>query len=412
MAIKKADKGWRFRGNELKYLKQVLDAGFGSTTTGTMNLKLEQLFAKKFKIKYAISSNSGTSTLYQALMAFGVKPGDEVILSPLSPIMCASTILFTGAKPVFADVDPKTFLIDSKDIEKKITKKTKVILAVHLYGLICDMTSIMRIARRHKLFVLEDCAQCYFSKDDKGKVAGTIGDIGSFSLQTSKHITSGDGGILITNNEVLGERMRKFGGLGFKHQRADRTKIVKNRDLFQDPVYLRHDSLGWNFRLSELGAAVALAQVEKLEILVKKRQQMGAKYLEAVKGSDLLTPQKTPKGFKNSYWTFVTRFNGGKKGIGWYDFRKKYIEFGGDGIYAAWALIYNEPVIGLINKTGRLHPDIPGQAISLKGFLKEPKCPNAEFLQPRLLQFTTNQNTVAEMNRQRDILKKTLKFFS
>jgi perosamine synthetase len=108
----------------------------------------------------------------------------------------------------------------------------------------------------------------------------------------------------------------------------------------------------------------------------------------------------------------VTRFNGGKKGIGWYDFRKKYIEFGGDGIYAAWALIYNEPVIGLINKTGRLHPDIPGQAISLKGFLKEPKCPNAEFLQPRLLQFTTNQNTVAEMNRQRDILKKTLKFFS
>lgn len=410
----KVDKGWRFRGNELKYVKDVLDAGMGSGTTGSFNMRVEQTFAKKFEMKYAVTSNSGTSTLHQSLMAMGVCPGDEVLIPALSPIMCAYGPIFAGARPVFVDVNRDTFLIDPKDIERKITKKTKVIMAVSLYGQMCDMTRIMAIARKHELYVLEDCAECYLARDDKGRIAGTVGHVGSFSLQTTKHITSGDGGILITNNEKLAETMRKFGGLGFKHLRADRTKIKKNRDLFQDPSYQRHDNLGWNYRLSELGASVALAQVEKLDWLVAKRQQMAKKYLEALEGCDWITPQFLPKGYVHSYYTFVARYDGlEKKGIGWYDFRKKYMEFGGDGIYAAWVLIYDEPVMKLMSEKGRFSKDLKGQAPSYKGFLKgNSHCPNAEFLQPKLLQFTTNQKAVGEMNLQRDILKKTIRFFN
>jgi perosamine synthetase len=407
------DKGWRFRGNELKYVKEVIDAGFGSGTTGSKNLRVEQSFCKRFGIKYAITSNSGTSTIHQALMAMGAGPGDEVIVPALSPMMCGFAPIYAGAAPVFADIDKNTFTIDPKDVEKKITRKTKVILAVNLYGQVCDMTKIMSLAKKYDLYVLEDCAQCYLGTDEKGRLGGTIGHVGSFSLQTSKHITCGDGGILVTNDEKLGERMRKFGGLGFKHQKADRSMIKKNRDLFQDPQYLRHDNLGWNYRMSELSAAVALAQIEKLDWLVNKRQQMAKKYLEAIDGCDWLVPQYQPKGYKNSYYTFVVRYDGMEKfGVSWYDFRKKYIEFGGDGIYAAWALIYNEPIINLINKKGRYCTDLKGQATYLKSCIKKPQCPTAEYLQPRLLQFTTNQGTITEMNQQRDILRKTIKYFN
>ncbi len=409
----KIDKGWRFRGNELKYIKQVLDAGMGSGTTGSFNMRVEQAFAKKFGVKYAITSNSGTSTLHQALMAFGVCPGDEVLVPALSPIMCGIAPVFAGAKPVFVDVDKDTFLMDPKDIEKKITKKTKVIMAVNLYGQMCDMSSIMAIARKYNLYVLEDCAECYLARDNKGRLAGTVGHIGSFSMQTTKHITSGDGGILVTNNEKLAERMRKFGGLGFKHLRADRTKIKKNRDLFQDPNYQRHDNLGWNYRLSELGASVALAQIEKLDWLINKRQQMARKYLEALDGCSWITPQFLPKDYIHSYYTFVARYDGlEKRGVSWFDFRKKYIEFGGDGIYSAWVLIYNEPIMKLMSEEGRFSKDIDGQATAYKGFLKNNcHCPNAELLQPKILQFTTNQNTITEMNKQRDVLGKTIKYF-
>ena len=414
--IKKTSNSWRFQGNELNYVKEVLDAGFASGTTGTMSKRFEEEFAKRFGMKYAVTSNSGTSTLHQALLAFGVGPGDEVIIPALTVVMCGYAVLHTGATPVFADVLPDTFLIDPKDIERKITKRTKAIMPVHLYGQVCDMDAIMRIAKKHNLYVLEDCAQCYLGTDRRGRIGGTIGHVGSFSLQSSKHITCGDGGVLITNDEMLAERMRKFGGLGFKHIRGDRNKIKKNKDLFQDPVYLRHDTIGFNYRLSEIGAAVALAQVEKIDVLIGKRKQMGKKYADAIRktGCDWIIPQHTPKGYQNSYYIFSARFEGEKKlGISWYDFRKKYMEFGGDGIYAAWALVYNEPAIQLVSRDGRYNPTITKrQAFTPRDFLRRVHCPVAEEIQPKLLQFTTNQKDTKEMNRQASVLKKTIQFFN
>lgn len=406
---------WRFRGNERKYVQEVLDAGFASGTTGSMNKRFEDIFAKRFRVNYAITSNSGTSTLHQALFAFGVGPGDEVIIPALTVAMCGFAVIHSGATPVFADVDPQTFLIDPKDIEKKITKRTKVIMAVHLYGAVCDMEAIMRIAKKYKLFVLEDCAQCYLGTDKKKRIGGTIGHVGSFSLQSSKHLTCGDGGVLLTRDEKLATLMRKFGGLGFKHIHGDRSKIKKNRDLFQNPSYERHDTLGYNYRLSELGAAVALAQVEKIDNFVKKRRAMAHAYEKIITKTKCrwLIPQALAPQASNASYIFAVRYEGeAVLGVAWHEFRKKYMEFGGDGIYSAWALVYDEPIFKALHSSGRYTPSLPTvQAPHLKGFLKRVQCPVAEELQPKLMQFTTNQATDKEVLLQARAMEKTIRFF-
>ncbi|HEY4512252.1 MAG TPA: DegT/DnrJ/EryC1/StrS family aminotransferase [Candidatus Paceibacterota bacterium] len=407
----KTKNSWRFKGNELKYVKEVLDSGFGSSTSGNMNQRYEAAFARRFGTKYAVTSNSGTSTLHQALMAFGVGPGDEVVVPALTVVMCGYAVIHAGARPVFADVLPDTFLIDPKDIERKITKKTKAIMPVHLYGLMCDMDAIMKIAKKHKLYVVEDCAQCYLGKDEKNRLAGTIGHVGSFSTENSKHLSTGDGGILITNSEMLAERMRKFGGMGFKNIRALNGQVRKNKDTFQDPKYLRHDVFGYNYRLPEVVAAVGLAQVERIDFIVKKRIQIDKKYRQTLKGCDWMVSQKVSRGYITSCWTFAVRFEGEKKGISWYDFRKKFIEYGGDGIYSAWALVYNEPIMKLISDKGRFFHDLPNQAKHFKGYLKGVNCPNAEKLQPKIMQFTANQGIEKDMDIQINALKKSIAFF-
>jgi perosamine synthetase len=277
------------------------------------------------------------------------------------------------------------------------------------------MESIMKIAHKHKLKVLEDCAQCYLGTDAKGRIGGTIGHVGSFSFENSKHLSTGDGGILITNDETLAERMRKFGGMGFKNIRAINGQVRKDKNLFQDPKYVRHDTFGFNYRLPEVAAAVGLAQIERIDYLVSKRQQIAQKYIQVLNktGCDWIVPQKLPKGCTNSYYTFSARYEGEDRfGVSWYDFRKKFIEFGGDGIYAAWALVYNEPIMQLIHKEGKYFSVLPNQARLFKGFLKNIKCPNAEKLQPKLMQFTTNQGIERDMNIQTQALKKAIEFFS
>lgn len=408
----KTSNSWRFRGNELKYVKEVLDSGFGSSTSGNMNTRLERAFAQRFGVKFAVTSNSGTSTLHQALVAMGVGPRDEVIIPPLTVIMCGYAVLYTGARPVFADIDPDTFLIDPTDIERKITPKTKAIMAVHLYGQVCNMGAIMKIAKKHNLYVLEDCAECYLGTDDQGRIGGTIGHVGSFSFENSKHLSTGDGGILITDEEILAERMRKFGGMGFKNIKALSGQVRKNKDIFQDPKYLRHDTFGWNYRLPEVAAAVGLAQLEQIDYLVNKRKQIATKYIEVLKDCDYLIPQQVPDGYINSYWTFAARYEGNeKKGVTWYQFRRKFMEYGGDGIYAAWALVFNEPIMKMINREGKYFSEIPKQASHLKGFLKNVHCPHAEDTQPKIMQFTTNQGIEEDIDIQMSALRKAINFF-
>jgi len=386
------DKGWRFTGNERKYIEQVLSSGFGASESGTMNERLEKKFAEINGLKYAITANSGTSTLHIALNSFGVGPGDEVIIPALTVAMCGFSVWQCGAVPVYADVLPDTFLINPKDVEEKITNKTKAIMPVHMYGNMCDMNSIMEIAKKNNLSVVEDCAECQLSTDDKGQIAGTIGDVGSWSFENSKHLTTGDGGIVATNNELLAAKMRKFASVGFKNVNATSGKVRISRDNFQNPNYERHDTLAYNYRFPELCAAVGLAQCERIQEFVNLRIKMAESYLQILNNSSLFIPQKVQDGYTNTYYTFAARFLGNDCGISWYDFRKKYMEFGGDGIYAAHQLVYNEPCFRQNN-------------------IGYGKAPVSEKLQQELMLFTTNQRNEDERKSQTLALQKTLDYF-
>ena len=229
------DLSWRFDEREYAYIKEVLHSGFASGTSGNMNTRLERAFAQKFGRRFAITFNSGTTTLHAALWALGVRYGDEVILPPLTVISCMNAVLYCNAIPVFADIDPDTFLLDPEDVRKKITSKTKAIMPVHLYGQVCNMTEIMAIAREYGLGVVEDCAQCYLGTH-QGKIGGTIGDIGSWSFENSKHLTTGDGGIIACDDEALGDRIRKLNSQGFRNATAVSGKIRVSKDLFQNPA--------------------------------------------------------------------------------------------------------------------------------------------------------------------------------
>ena len=386
------DKGWRFTGNERKYIEQVLSSGFGASESGTMNERLEKKFAEINGLKYAITANSGTSTLHIALNSFGVGPGDEVIIPALTVAMCGFSVWQCGAVPVYADVLPDTFLINPKDVEEKITNKTKAIMPVHMYGNMCDMNSIMKIAKKNNLSVVEDCAECQLSTDDKGQIAGTVGDVGSWSFENSKHLTTGDGGIVATNNELLAAKMRKFASVGFKNVNATSGKVRISRDNFQNPNYERHDTLAYNYRFPELCAAVGLAQCERIQEFVNLRIKMAESYLQILNNSSLFIPQKVQDGYTNTYYTFAARFLGNDCGISWYDFRKKYMEFGGDGIYAAHQLVYNEPCFRQNN-------------------IGYGKAPVSEKLQQELMLFTTNQRNEDERKSQTLALQKTLDYF-
>ena len=205
---------WRFDEKELSYIKEVLDSGLASGTSGNMNNRFEKAFSEKSGAKYAISFNSGTGTLQAALEAVGVSYGDEVIIPPLTVISNIDVTLAQNAVPVFADVDPKTFNIDPIDIERKITSKTQAIMPVSLYGLSCDLDPIMALSEKYNIPIINDAAEAHLATY-KGRPIGEIAHITSYSTENSKHITTGDGGIVITNNEEYAIKMRKFSSLGY-----------------------------------------------------------------------------------------------------------------------------------------------------------------------------------------------------
>ena len=383
---------WRFKSNELNYLHQVIENGFRAGTDGSFNQRLERLWSDKHDVPYAVTFNSCTSALHSAVLALGCGPGDEVLTPALTPLMCGLCIHYSGATPVYVDSDPKTFLMDPKDLESKITSKTKAIIIVHMYGGVCDLTSLIAIADRHRLPIIEDCAQCVGGRDGQGRLSGTTGTISCWSFENSKQLTCGDGGIATCHDEELTTRLRKIGGLGFKNLTASAGKVRTDRDQFQDPEWERFDSIGYNYRLGELAAAVALAQAEQLEMYIGLRRAMGEAYRRVLSKSKLLRPQAQPEGYYYTYYTFSAKFCGEDQGISWYDFRKKHMEYGGDGIFAAAKLLHQEPALR-DNKIGN------------------GKTPVAVDLQKRLMNFTTNQADQAEREVQLNALSKALKYF-
>jgi len=391
----------RISSRERELVIEVLDTDFRSSKGGLMTGRLEKAFCERLGVKFAISFSNGTATMHAALMAAGIGPGDEVIVPPLTMSSTTFVVLQAGAVPVFADVDENTFQIDPKSVENLVTKSTKAIIPVALYGLPPDMDGLMDIAEKYRLIVIEDDAETFLSTY-KGRLIGTIGDMSSFSFQSSKHITSGEGGMIATDNEDLAVKVRRFNSLGYAGVDAKKAKI--SRDDIQDPGYSRHVSYGYNYRIPELCAAVALGQLERADELVQRRIDVAQLFLEIIQGCEWLRPQVTPLGCTNSYWTLAVRMVHPK--VSWREFRAKFRELGGDGIYAAWKLAYLEPMFA---------KGCPVQWPQYKGVYQQFErglCPTAELLQYQLLQFKTNYWDWTRALRQGDILAQTIKHFS
>lgn len=380
---------WRVGQEEIDYVTAAINGGL----TGEFNKTLELDFAKKFGVEFAISVNSGNSALHCALFACGVGVGDEVIVPPLTFASPTFAALSLGAVPVFADIDPDTFNIDPKEIEKKITKKTKAIIPVSLYGLPSDIAPIMAIAKKYNLKVVEDNAECMLGTY-QGKITGTQADMSIFSFERSKHMTTGSGGMIITNNEDMASRARKFSILGYSTLSARQDAFKADLDKAQSPDFKRHEMMGFNYRLPAVCAAMAIAQLKKLDMLVNMRKEIAKLYEKSVQGCSWLTPQKTPEGFVNSYWTYVVKLD--TKKFSWNNFRKTFLALGGERFYGAWSINYLEPF--LEGKEFKEH-NIKYQ----KGL-----CPIAEELQPRLIQLKTNFGDLEYAKKQADILQKTI----
>ena len=385
----------RISNLEKKYVMEALENEFETSKNSIFNNRLEEVFAEKFHSKYAIGHCNGTATLHVALLSCGIGRGDEVIVPPLTMSSTSIPVVLCGAIPVFADCDLDTFQISADSIEKCITEKTKAIITVSLYGLAPDYDKILSICKKHNLTLIEDNAQCFLG-EYKGKLVGEFGDFASYSFQASKHITSGEGGMLTTNNKELADKARQFNCLGYAGVSAEQGKITKN-DI-QDPQYSRHVSFGYNYRMSELQAACALGQLERIEELVQKRIEVASVFDETIENQNILKRQVEPKGCKNSYWSYSLVLDTNNPTKDWYTFRDLFQKNGGDGYYAAWKLSYNEPAYqNVLQKQSGIWQEYD-----------ENCCPNAEYLQKRMIQLKTNYWDIEEAKEQANILKKTI----
>ena len=384
---------------EKKYVLDVLDSQFSTSSGANYMSRFEEAFGKKFQSEFAISHVNGTATLHSVLEAAGISEGDEVIVPPLTMSATSLAVLHANATPVFADIDEDTFVIDPKSVEANITERTKAIIVVALYGLSPDMDTIMAIADKHDLLVVEDNAQAFLSYY-KGRLVGTLGHAASFSFQSSKHLSAGEGGIIITHDEKLAVGIRKVGGLGYSTIGAKKARITKEE--IQHPSFLRHDAIGWNYRMSELNCAVALAQTERVDELVAIRKQNAAIFLEAIKGFEWFVPQHVPEGYESSFWALTCKLDINK--VSWDDFRIEYLRRGGDKYYGAWQLTYLEPLF-LDSLYGRRSKYVKREYY--KGL-----CPVAEKIQPRLLQFKTNYMLKEQVEKQANILHNVLNCFN
>ncbi len=283
---------------EKKYVDEVLETNFRSSSGAVMMQRLEKTFAKLIGKNYAVSFINGTETMHAVLEALGIGEGDEVIVPPLTMSSTSFAVLQSGATPVFADVCEDSFLINPESIKDNITDKTKAIIPVSLYGMMPKMDEIMDIAKNEGLFVLEDDAQC-IGGTYKGKMAGAFGQASSFSFQSSKHLTSGEGGIIVTDDLELAQNVRKVSSLGYAGVDAGKGRISKT-DI-QDPLYDRHVTMGWNYRMPELCAAVALAQTERADVLINVRKNTGKQLYGVVEGCQWLRPQYQDNRIKSYY---------------------------------------------------------------------------------------------------------------
>jgi len=290
-----------FDDDEIKVFKECLDSGW--VTQGPMTERFEGMFREEHPCQYAVSVSSCTAALHIAMLALGIHSGDEVIVPAFTWITSASCVEYVGADVRFVDVEKETMNIDPVKIEEAITPRTKAIIAVHLFGCPAKMDEIMEIAGKHNLYVVEDCA-CAIGTTYKGKKVGSIGDIGCFSFHPRKAITTGEGGMCSTNNKTLYHKMLQFKNHG--------ANPVRRGEDAGKPYYMGiYDELGYNLRLSDIQAAVGVAQFGKLHILLEDRKRCADYYIEKLIGNTEIILPVVPQEFGHTYQSFVILIKSG-----------------------------------------------------------------------------------------------------
>ena len=354
---------------EKEHLTRVIDAGYVSTV-GPFVSKFEEKFAGYIGVRKAVSVQSGTAALYMALYELSIEKGDEVIVPALTFVGSINPILYAGAKPVIVDVDPETWNIDSEEIKKAITKNTKAIIPVHLYGNPCDMDAIMKIAKEYNLYVIEDATES-LGATYKGRQTGTFGDFGCFSFNGNKLITTGGGGMIVTDDE----------------KRAKHIKFLVNQARDNSKGYY-HPEMGFNYRMTNIEAALGLAQLERIDKFLEKKRNFRKIYQKVLDELPYIRFQQEYDNASGSWWLTCVKID--KNNIDIDKLRLKLKEKGipsrkifmpaGEMPYlrkfskscANAYRIYNQSIC-LPGSTLNEEEDIRKIAINLKNILKENK---------------------------------------
>jgi perosamine synthetase len=280
-------------GNEKKYVQECLDSTWISSKGKFIN-QFEENFSKYLDIKYSASVSNGTVALHAALLALGIGKDDEVIVPTFTYIASVNAIHYTGATPVFVDSKEDTWQMDPEDVKRKLTSKTKAVMAVHLYGGVCEIDELLKICKENNLFLIEDTAEAFGSKY-KGKFAGTFGDISTFSFFGNKTITTGEGGMVSTNNKKLYDLVFRIRGQG----------LAVGKEYF-------HDIVGYNYRMTNICAAIGSAQLENADDVVIKKRKIAKWYNNQLSGLPIQLPKESDVVF-HTYWMYTLMVNNHSK---------------------------------------------------------------------------------------------------
>lgn len=293
----------KFDKAEEKAVINVLRSGW--VTQGPKVAEFEEVVCKFIGAKYAVATTSATTALFLSLYALDIKVGDEVIVPSLSFIATANVVTHTGAKPVFVDIDPQTYNLNPSNVERAITKKTKAIIAVHQIGLPFDRDKIYAIAKKYKLHIIEDAA-CALGSKYKGKKIGVEGEFVCFSFHPRKAITTGDGGMIVTTKKNIADKLRIL-----RHHGMSVSDVARHKS--KKIIKENYEVVGFNFRMTDLQAAVGVEQIKKLPEILRMRAQVASRYTEAFKKSQFVVPPFIPQGYTHNFQSYMVRLKPNKK---------------------------------------------------------------------------------------------------
>ena len=347
---------------ELAQLADVVHSGHLFRVGGKKTKEVEERFAALLGMKHALAVTSGTAAVHTAVASINPDPGDEIITTPMTDMGTVIGIIFQNAIPVFADVGPDGYLLDPESVRRAISPRTRAIIPVHLWGTAADMDAFLAIGQQHGIPIIEDCAQAYLT-EYKGRLAGTMGAMGCFSLQQSKHITCGDGGLVVTNQDDLAWRARLFTDKGWDRTSEDRG----------------HAFLGMNYRITELQSAVVLAQLGKLPEFVSRRRALGDALTRQISGIPGLYPPTESAKSGNTDWYYPLRIRESEFGMS----RERFLAaLGAEGV-SGWVWLSGQPLymfdaLRLQLTFGRSHHPFDSPYASRRIEYGPGLCPNAE----------------------------------